>query len=169
MTYQLRVLQQDSRSITFQTFDRTGFFVANYDGALPPPIALSGLPPGQPPGDACTLTITATDGSTPVVWDSSDFLYQGEGTLLLGAFDPEAQLHALLTAATSLDLGRGLNTALQTKLQMALTDLQSGNAAAASSQIQAFINLTEAQKGKKLGESQAGEWITAAQLIRSLL
>jgi hypothetical protein len=68
-----------------------------------------------------------------------------------------------------LDLGRGLNTALQTKLQMALTDLQSGNAAAASSQIQAFINLTEAQKGKKLGESQAGEWITAAQLIRSLL
>jgi hypothetical protein len=169
MTYQLRVLQQDSRSITFQTFDRTGFFVANYDGALPPPIALSGLPPGQPPGDACTLTITATDGSTPVVWDSSDFLYQGEGTLLLGAFDPEAQLHALLTAATSLDLGRGLNTALQTKLQMALTDLQSGNAAAASSQIQAFINLTEAQKGKKLGESQAGGWITAAQLIRSLL
>jgi len=59
----------------------TAILSVPYTGSLPSSFPLSGLTSGE----TFILKITTTDGNTPEVSDSKDFLYQGESFLTFGA------------------------------------------------------------------------------------
>lgn len=168
-TFQLRVTQQDPLSIAFQILEPGGSFSAPYNEALPVYLNLGHVAPGRPPGDHCVLTIVADDGQTPAFSDSMDFLYQGERTLVFGLFDPEALLRDLVASLQAMELKRGLNAPLENRLAAALKALEAGDAAGASRQMQAFINLAKKGTGRRNPTPQTSEMLAAAQLIRALL
>jgi hypothetical protein len=74
-------------------------------------------------------------------------------------------LASLLTMVT----GVGPGNSLAAKVQSAQASLSSGNAAQAAAQLQALINETNAQSGKKITAPQASAIIAAAQRIRTVL
>ncbi len=71
----------------------------------------------------------------------------------------------LITQVKSLEIKKGIETALSAKLNAAIAALDRGNEKTAINNLNAFINLVEAQKGKALAPAQADTLITEAQKI----
>jgi hypothetical protein len=84
-------------------------------------------------------------------------------------YEPAQDLVASLAEQViAMNLGNGINTALDSKLQNvldALAKAQSGDNASAIGMLYAFIQSVEAQRGKKLTDSQADQLELAARAI----
>ena len=80
-----------------------------------------------------------------------------------------SQIGALVTVLTGFSLPHGTETSLQTKLSAAQAALGAGNIAAACGDLNALINQTSAQSGKKLMVAQADLIIAMATAIRVTL
>jgi 6-phosphogluconolactonase (cycloisomerase 2 family) len=85
--YALRLesIQPESADITFDA-DAPRVLAAYSGSLLPGPIALDpvGPPASDPAGVALTLTVSATDGETPEVFDRMPFVWRGEPFLVFG-------------------------------------------------------------------------------------
>jgi hypothetical protein len=79
------------------------------------------------------------------------------------------QLNALIALIPTLGLRAGAANSLSVKLQGAASALAQGNLPAAWGKLGAFLDETNAQKGKKLTATQADLLITAAARIRAVL
>ena len=67
-----------------------------------------------------------------------------------------------------MNLANGITSSLDGKLSNALKlvdDMNAGNEGAAINSLEAFINTVEAQRGKKLTDSQANDLIAQANAI----
>jgi len=64
-----------------------------------------------------------------------------------------------------LDLPKGIEKSLTSKLDNALDSLERGRANAAKNQLEAFIHEVEALRGKKLTDDEADALIEAVQCI----
>ena len=64
-----------------------------------------------------------------------------------------------------IDLPVGVENSLVSVLEVAIISLDNGQENAAVNKFNAFINLVEAQRGKKITEEQADELIAKAQRI----
>ena len=169
VTVQVHVVHQDPGRLVFRPLDRSWNSRTDYSGVLPESVALTGLPIGDPTGRTCTLTLTTTDGTTPVVTTAMEFLYQGESTIHFGPIDPEVLLGDVLADIEAMGLDHGTSNALSAKLRAAQASLAAGNATAAANQLRAFTNLVEAQRGKRLTIAQADALAAAARNIGQFL
>jgi hypothetical protein len=89
---------------------------------------------------------------------------------LLGTADtPESRITDLEATVASLGLDRGTEKGLQSRLQLALGDLGSGDVTGACGAMQDFINLARSKAGKKLTSAQAAALIESATGIRTLI
>ncbi len=75
----------------------------------------------------------------------------------------------LVDEVETLDLPKGTENSLVSKLENAIDSIQKGQANAAVNKLEAYINQVEAQRGKKITNEQADELIAAAQQIIDLL
>jgi hypothetical protein len=85
---------------------------------------------------------------------------------------PEALLEDLISDVVSVNIASGISNSLDSKLDAAvaaLDDQNSQNDVATINALLAFINSVEAQRGKKISESDANELIDSAQAIIDLL
>ena len=71
----------------------------------------------------------------------------------------------LITEIVDIDLARGVETSLISKLDNALKSLEKDNDGAAINQLNAFINAVAAQGGKKITDADANSLIEMAQSI----
>jgi hypothetical protein len=71
----------------------------------------------------------------------------------------------LLTAVNSAGLDHGLRTALDSKLQAAITYFNAGDTADGVSQLRAFISQVRAQRGKKIAQAVADDFLASAEGI----
>ncbi len=79
------------------------------------------------------------------------------------------QIADLTTAIDNLATKQGIQNALLVKLNAALKNIDEKNSAAACGELQAFINLAEAQSGKAISTSDANSLIVAATQIRAVI
>ena len=77
----------------------------------------------------------------------------------------EDSIETLIINVEDLDLPKGIEKSLTSKLAVALDSLERGRDNAVKKQLEAFIHTVEALRGKKLTDDQAGALITAVQCI----
>lgn len=82
---------------------------------------------------------------------------------------PQEAIEDIVKDIEEMDLPEGLENSLLSKLENAIKSLEKGNDNAAISQIEAFINQVEAQRGKKLTDELADALIASAQNIVNAL
>jgi len=111
------------------------------------------------------------DGATDIVTvryaESSQ-----DGFEVLYQITPIALLTDLVETVLALNLQTGIENSLDAKLEAAVSvieDISANNDVAAINTLQSFINAVEAQRGKKISETDADELIVAAQKIIDLL
>ena len=104
------------------------------------------------------------DGKPDIVTANSG---SNDVTLLLNAtiVSPHHAIRHLIKYVEQLPLNHGLENALTGKLENALSSLQKNHPNAAIMQLHAFINQIEAQRVKKITESDADYLVAAAQAI----
>jgi hypothetical protein len=76
---------------------------------------------------------------------------------------------ALRNLVQSMGLDSGITRALSAKLDAAQADLDAGDKTSACNMINAFINQVNAQTGNKLTTAQAGQLLSAANLVKSAM
>ena len=77
----------------------------------------------------------------------------------------EDTIETLIINIEDLDLSRGLEKSLISKLENALSSFEKGRANAAKNKLNAFINEVDAQRDKKLTDEQADALVIAVQCI----
>ena len=102
-----------------------------------------------------TVTLTVTDDDGAVDTD----------TVTISVITPEEAIEDLISFVEELGLPKGLENALIAKLDGAIEALENGQDTAAKNKLGAFINLVEAQSGKKITVEDAGELIDTAEWI----
>ncbi len=100
-----------------------------------------------------TLTVTDIDGMT-----ASD-------EVSVEVFADDEMVQYLQEEVLSLDLPRGIEQGLMSKLNAAIASLERGNERSAANQLNAFINMVGAQRGKALTDDQAESLIALAERI----
>ena len=132
------------------------------------PVVLNGADTAMPgftadTADTYVFRLTVSDG---LASDSDEVSVTAE------AEEPDPVLAAvrqLIERVEALDLPRGLERALTAKLEAALRQLASGRERAARNKLLAFIELVEAQKGKKLTKRESRQLIRdAREIIHSI-
>lgn len=119
--------------------------------------------------------IDAGDNSAvPVVTDLDGNPRIVNGIVDMGAYeaallDPVELVLVLMQNVIDLDLQQGIENGLVSKLEAAIDSLNRGQDKAARNQLNAFINLVEAQRGKQISETDADALIAAALDIIELL
>ena len=116
------------------------------------------------------MQTVAPGGSGSLVLDAGDqphIAYRGADEHLWYGYakQPVDAVQDLISDIEVLNLPTGLETSLVAKLEAAITSLDRGRENAAINQLNAFINLVEAQSGKKLTDEQAQQLVTDAQGI----
>jgi hypothetical protein len=109
-----------------------------------------------------TVACTATDGAGIIASGSFQVLVQAAA----------AQVANLAILVQDFNLVQGIANSLDAKLQNILSALnaaQSGSVANVCGQLNAFINETQAQSGKKLTVAQANQLIVAATRIKAVV
>ena len=94
------------------------------------------------------------------------FVYHGSAPDLP---TPEALVEELIVELESLDLPKGIENSLVSKLQGALRSLERGKGDTAIKQLIAFINHVNAQSGKKIADADADDLSASAQQIIELV
>jgi hypothetical protein len=149
-------------------------------GEANPPftVGYSGFVLGEGPsvlGGTLTFSTLASASSVPGGYAiTPDGLTSGNyaitfvsGTLTVLNYSQAAtDLQAQVDAA---GLGRGLQNALDSKLQAAISSFSRGNTNAAANQLEAFVNLVLAQRGKKIDATLADSLSADAQRILDAL
>jgi len=79
------------------------------------------------------------------------------------------QITDLLSLIDSFDLPKGTANSLEVKLRDAQAAISAGDTSRACHHMEAFINHTQAQSGKKITTSQASQLVAAAMLIKASL
>ncbi|UCE39299.1 MAG: hypothetical protein JSW00_08795 [Thermoplasmata archaeon] len=82
---------------------------------------------------------------------------------------PQEAIEDVMDDIEEMNLPKGLECSLLSKLENAIKSLDKGNDNAAMNKIEAFINEVEAQRGKKLTDAQADELIAAAEEILAMI
>jgi hypothetical protein len=143
----------------------------------------------NPQGVAVSFSVTATDNCSvaSVTSDppSGSVFPIGTTTVNGDAADPSGnrascsftvhvkgaaeQTADLIAAVNGLATKAGIKNALFVKLSAALSHIQSGNLAAACGELNAFINLAEAQRDKAISTSDADALIAAVTRIRAVI
>lgn len=85
--------------------------------------------------------------------------------VVITAITPQDALADLIDQIEDLNLKKGTENALVSKLNNAIQSLDRGNDEAALGQLQAFINQVNAQRGKALSEAEADTLIAQAQRL----
>ncbi len=89
---------------------------------------------------------------------------------LIGTADtPESRITALEATVTSFRLDRATDKSLQSRLQLALADLGTGDVTGACVAMQDFIVLVNGKASKKLTPAQAAALTASATGIRALI
>ena len=89
---------------------------------------------------------------------------------LIGTADtPESRITALEATVTSFRLDRATDKNLQSRLQLALTDLGTGDVTGACVAMQDFLTLVSGKASKKLTPAQAAALTASATGIRALI
>ena len=101
--------------------------------------------------------------STSGVEGTASFTASPSAVYLL--FPPPQLIASLSSYVQSLGLAHGTETSFLAKLNAAMSYLSSGDIASAVDSVNAFINETNAQSGKKLTATQASQMISQAQSI----
>jgi len=142
-----------------------------WDGGRPPQLirdilAANGVTAGprhldQPFGTSFNGTTIVGDFFDPT---NPDYSY-GSFVAVVPLPTPTQLLQDLTTKVQGLGLPQGLTNALTVKLNAAIAALASNDTAGATSAISDFINLVNAQRGKKIPAAAADELIADAQAI----
>jgi len=93
-------------------------------------------------------------------------------TLTTDSVDPVSAIENLALTVIAMNLQNGIANSLDSKLDAAinaLIDANFNNGGAACNSLAAFISAVEAQRGKKITNTQADQLIASAQQIRGLL
>jgi probable HAF family extracellular repeat protein len=90
-------------------------------------------------------------------------------SFLLTPITPATALDGLIDVVLGMDLPHGTETSLLSKLEAARAALAAGDTAGACAALQAFINETGAQAGKKIPLADAEAAIALAERIRQML
>jgi hypothetical protein len=93
-------------------------------------------------------------------------VYSAIGVVLA---EPEDALADLVEDVVAIDLPSGLAVSLTSSLTHAIRKVEAGDGPAAMGMLQAFINKTRAQRGKKLSVEEADNLMTAAEATMRLL
>ena len=134
------------------------------------------------PADCCTppsggFNYSGTVSLPVQAGDTYGFAMQGsnfdeimtlQGTITVDD-TPAQKITDLQTTVSGMGLPKGLTTALNAKLQEALTDLASNDTQGACDSLQAFLNQVNAQTGKALTVAQAQQLIDAVNDIQTQL
>ena len=119
------------------------------------------------PGDAATAaagqyTISAT--LTDLNNKLSDYtVHETDATLTVLSYADATT--DLLTTVNNAGLDHGIRTALDSKLQAAITYFNAGDTADGVSQLGAFINQVNAQRGQKIAPATADDFLASAERI----
>ncbi len=116
----------------------------------------------------------AVDGNTAVIGAFlGDDGGADSGSAYVFAFNPAiAATEALIATIVEMNFHHGISNALDAKLNaviQVLDDVNQNNDVAAINVLVAFIQMVEAQRGKKITNAQADELVAAAQAIIDLL
>jgi hypothetical protein len=93
-------------------------------------------------------------------------------TLTSNSVDPVAAIENLALTVIQMNLQNGISNSLDSKLDTAITaliDVNVNNDGAACISLTAFINAVEAQRAKKITNTQADQLIASAQQIKATL
>jgi len=121
---------------------------------ITPKVAVGGpIPTGQP--GTQTFTVTAKDYSNNSAIQS--VTYQ--------VLTPAQGTQGLVSGVDNSPIPQGIKDGLNDKLNDAINALNQGDKKAAINILQAFINMVNAQRGKKITNAQADSWIAEAQKI----
>jgi hypothetical protein len=105
------------------------------------------------------VTCTAADLSRNVA----------NGVFSVTVVSAPTQIANLANSVGNLGLPSGIAASLTGKLDAALAAASAGDLVTACSKLQAFINETQAQAGKKMSQADATALIAEAQRIRAVL
>ena len=140
--------------------DEDPLFMDAYDN-----LRLSAGSPCIDTGDnSAVLVGTDLDGNQRIVNGIVDM-----GAYEAALLDPVELVLVLMQDVIDLDLHQGIENGLVSKLEAAIDSLNRGQDKAARNQLNAFINLVEAQRGKQISETDADALIAAALDIIELL
>ena len=114
--------------------------------------------------NSAVLVGTDLDGNQRIVNGIVDM-----GAYEAALLDPVELVLVLMQDVIDLDLHQGIENGLVSKLEAAIDSLNRGQDKAARNQLNAFINLVEAQRGKQISETDADALIAAALDIIELL
>jgi hypothetical protein len=155
-------------------------------GSTPPnPPSVSITPGSSPPGGYLPLSLF---GITPfpvgdedvLTFSVPEFVFNGTTHTRIavstngyidvdGPVSPAEKIADLQLLLASFNLPKGINNALNKKLQHALDALAVGDTAGACDSLQSFLNQVKAQNGKKLTATQAQQLTDLATEIRTQL
>jgi hypothetical protein len=138
----------------------TGTATASDNTGIAPFVTFSDSDLVGPTSTVITRTWTATDAS-------GNFATAQQLITVITA--PGQLVPSLGDEVAALQLPHGMEESLKAKLDATLTSLEAGDLEEASNILGAFIHQVEAQRGKKLTDSEADELIEAATLILGLL
>jgi hypothetical protein len=117
--------------------------------------------------NSVVLVATDLDGNPRIIHDIVDM-----GAYEAPMLDPVELLQNLMQNVRNLNLQKGIENSLVVKLEAALQvlgDENENNDVAAINSLEAFINLVEAQRDKKISDTDADTLIANAQQIIDLL
>jgi hypothetical protein len=100
-----------------------------------------------------TLTVADNDGLT------------GSDTVAVTVRTPTQGTQGLVSGVSNSPIPQGIKDGLNDKLNNAINALNQGDKKAAINILQSFINMVNAQRGKKITNAQADSWIAEAQKI----
>jgi len=123
--------------------------------------------PNDPDNDADADGLCADADNCPDAAnaDQADLDLDGLGDACDPTLDVCGAIAGLIAEVEALNLDGGLENALTSKLENALSSFENGNNNATTGKLGAFINQVEAQSGKDIPASEAAELIAAAQAI----
>ena len=124
-------------------------------------------------GDRFGFSVAVSGNTAVIAAETDDDNGFNSGSAYVFAFNPAiAATEALIATIVEMNFHHGISNALDAKLNaviQVLDDVNQNNDVAAINVLVAFIQMVEAQRGKKITDVQADELVDAAQAIIDVL